>query len=181
MIISNLIGTILLTRIVGACLPDWYDPAYMNPTNLTAVVLNDTSIKFSWEPPKVQKSWISTYEIRLNGWFNQRINKTSVTLHGLRPSTEYKVRVVAIHNRYGLAAPGVSVTPKTSGPYADIKPLESADPLAIPQDLSEMAAHNPASKIDLQTKKQHTNTSFSPGYNFWMSFSAVIFTIIVRL
>uniref|UniRef100_A0A0X3Q3X6 Fibronectin type III domain n=1 Tax=Schistocephalus solidus TaxID=70667 RepID=A0A0X3Q3X6_SCHSO len=90
MLTPHPVRILLLIHIACACIT--FSPD-LNPRELSFVRWNATTLTLSWQPPDVPEVKTLKYEIRVNGKFSQKTDKTEVILSGLNLSTSYKIRV----------------------------------------------------------------------------------------
>nr|VZI33867.1 unnamed protein product [Spirometra erinaceieuropaei] len=92
------------------------DQADLNPSELTAVVLNLTSVQLSWMRPKVSVTKPPFFCIFRNGTPMRITVRRNIDIIGLTPHTKYVFGVKTIHSNDDYIEPGVNVTVSTDDP-----------------------------------------------------------------
>lgn len=92
-----------------------------SPTALSVVSVNLTAITISWDPVNCtqQNSIIENYTVTVyysrNLLVSVSTDMTTVTIHNLNPTTEYKLRVQAV-NENDMTSPSSELTVSTDIP-----------------------------------------------------------------
>jgi endonuclease I len=74
------------------------------PTNLEASNPSSTSIDLYWDP-SIDNIGVSSYDIYMNGVYNNNVNSTTTTIIGLSPETNYCFYVIAKDSSNNISQP----------------------------------------------------------------------------
>ncbi|BHF82543.1 maintenance of animal organ identity [Sparganum proliferum] len=85
----------------------------LSPNNLTALVLNPNTIRFSWKPPRLQPDKATLYYLLQNGTRRNWTSGTSVELQGFSPHSTYEFCLRKLLSNSVLVEPGACVTANT--------------------------------------------------------------------
>nr|VZI45947.1 unnamed protein product [Spirometra erinaceieuropaei] len=107
---TRLFASFSKTQKIEIATPD------LNPSELTAVVLNLTSVQLSWMRPKVSVTKPPFFCIFRNGTPMRITVRRKVDIIGLTPHTKYVFGVQTIHSNDDYIEPGVNVTVSTDDP-----------------------------------------------------------------